>query len=354
MLLAAVVCLSLLQPSPPAATPPATPAPAAKPATPAKPAKPVGTARLKADSAALAPLMQSALGKAFAAAGTQLPEVEPRSLYLDEKNRRWLTPADAAALDDAARAALKPRTLDEQFYYTTRYGSPLSYSRAMDVLVASGAFPDSASLAGKKILDYGCGGIGPMRLWALLGADAVGVDIDPMLRLLYSNPGDQGRFGERAGKVSYVTGRWPGEAETAAAVGKGFDLIISKNTLKNGYLHPAREVDKRMLVDLGVSEPAFLAAIHDALKPGGVLLIYNLSPAPSKPDEPYKPWSDGRSPFSPEQFKAAGLEVLAHDRTDDAAARAMAKALGWDSDGMDVENDLFAHFTIARRPAAAN
>jgi len=63
----------------------------------------------------------------------------------------------------------------------------------------------------------------------------------------------------------------------------------------------------------------------------------------------------GRCPFARELLEQAGLEVPAFDQQDDAAARALGAALGWDQgeDAMDLQNDLFAWFTVARRPAEA-
>jgi hypothetical protein len=47
----------------------------------------------------------------------------------------------------------------------------------------------------------------------------------------------------------------------------------------------------------------------------------------------------------------AGFMVLAFEKDDTPAARAMARSLGWDKgeDAMDVENDLFAQFTLCRK-----
>ena len=64
-----------------------------------------------------------------------------------------------------------------------------------------------------------------------------------------------------------------------AAAGGSYDLFLSKNTLKRGYIQPEKKVDRRLLVDLGADDPAFLKAVAKALKPGGWLVIDNLSPA---------------------------------------------------------------------------
>jgi hypothetical protein len=91
--------------------------------------------------------------------------------------------------------------------------------------------------------------------------------------------------------------------------------------------------------------------VHQRLAPGGWFLIYNLAPAPSKPDEPYKQWADGRCPFPKQMLEQAGFEVLKYDQDDSPAVRAMARALGWDEGEakLDVENDLFGLYTLARR-----
>jgi hypothetical protein len=81
-------------------------------------------------------------------------------------------------------------------------------------------------------------------------------------------------------------------------------------------------------------------------------MIYNLCPAPSPPDKPYKPWADGRCPFPEPMLVAAGFEVAAYDRDDSETARRMGHALGWDQgpSPMDLANDLFGTYTLARKP----
>ena len=76
-----------------------------------------------------------------------------------------------------------------------------------------------------------------------------------------------------------------------------YDLVLSKNTLKRGYIHPERPTEDRKLIKLGVDDRAFVQAVYDMLEPGGLFLIYNLCPAQAPPDQPYIPWADGRCPF---------------------------------------------------------
>jgi hypothetical protein len=151
--------------------------------------------------------------------------------------------------------------------------------------------------------------------------------------------------------VRLVDGRFPADADVDAAVGGGYDVFLSKNTLKNGYLHPERPADPRRLVHLGVGDTAFVAAVARVVAPGGYVMIYNLCPAPAAPDKPYIPWADGRCPFPRALWEAHGFDAIAFDRNDDAAARAMGHALGWDrGDGaMDLDHDLFATYTLLRR-----
>jgi hypothetical protein len=136
------------------------------------------------------------------------------------------------------------------------------------------------------------------------------------------------------------------------AAGGDFDVILSKNTLKRGYIHPERPANPRMLVHLGVDDSTYVARLHDALKPGGFALIYNLSPALSRPDQPYQPWTDGRCPFERDLLERAGFEVLAYDLDDGPAARELAHALGWAAGPhpMDLATDLFAHAPLLRQP----
>lgn len=304
-------------------------------------------AELRREAHALWGLFSSELVKEFLQATWNLPHIEPRVVRHDSARTHYYNEAEAAKLADSTRARLVTRRLDDGFYYYTRYGTPLAYSRALDLLAAQGV----TSVEGRRWLDFGYGGIGQLRLLASLGAQAVGVEVDPLLPALYSAPGDQGVIEPGRGTVKLVHGHWPGDLAASQGVGKGFDVVISKNVLKRGYIHPERPADERMLVRLGVSDSAFVAALREVLAPGGLALLYNLSPAPSPPDKPYKPWADGRCPFPRAMWESAGFEVLAFDADDSEFARRMGRALGWDEGrgAMDLEKDLFGHYTLVRR-----
>jgi hypothetical protein len=305
-------------------------------------AAPSRVQQLREEARALAPLVHTALARDFLGAVPWLPHVEPRTVYRDSARTRAWTAREAAALPDSVRSRLVPRTLDEAFYYDTRYGSPLTYVRALEILGEHGV----TGVRGRKVADFGCGMLGQLRLLAELGAQTVDIDVDPLLPALYSEPGDQGAVGP--GSVRLATGQWPATAEMVEQVGRGYDVFMSKNTLKNGYLHPAEAVDPRLLVHLGMSDSAYVAALARTVRRGGRVLIYNLCPAPAPPGKPYFPWADGRCPFPRAAWEAAGFKVEAFDVDDSPAARAMGHALGWDQgDGsMKLEQDLFATWSL--------
>jgi SAM-dependent methyltransferase len=317
----------------------------------AEPAATSQPSALPAEARQLQPLAHSELGRDFLKSAESAPPYTPRTVYRRGKTREWLDAAAFAKLSASDRDAWKPMIIDEDTYLGLFYGSPMAYLLPLERLGAAGF----GSLRGKRVADFGHGGIGQLRLFAELGAEAVGVDVDPLQPVLYSAPGDQGPFGKVGGAVKLIHGKFPSDPKVARAVGDGYDLFLSKNTLKRGYIHPAHKVDPRMLVDIGGDDRVFLKAVASALKPGGWFVIYNLSPAPSAAGKPYIPWADGRCPFSADDLAVAGFETLVRDNVDDQAARALAAALGWDKPpaNMKLADDLFALVTIARKKPLA-
>lgn len=329
------------------------PAPAGEPQRPAPAATPV-LQRLADEAAALRPIAVSGLTLRFLDAARALPAIGTRSVYLNEVTREYFSPAERDRLPEAQRAKLVAIELDEYRYYYTKYGSPLAYLRPLEVAAAHGF----ADVVGKRILDFGYGSIGHLRLLASLGAHVTGADPDSYLDALYHARQDQGAVppasGGRRGQPGTITlahGYWPKDATMVERVGKGFDLIISKNTLKKGYVKPERRTDRRQQINLGVSDEVFVRTLHDALNPGGLVLIYNISPRQS---ERYNPQADGRSPFTREQFERAGFRIIAFNENDDGAVRDMARALGWDKIGagesLDLNSNIFALYTLLQRP----
>jgi hypothetical protein len=298
---------------------------------------------------ALEVLAASDLARRFLAEASKLPEITPRTVFCDKERTACFTSAEAAPLSAEAKRGLVTYPVDSSFYYATRYDTPLSYLRALDVLAGAGL----TSLEGKRVLDYGYGMIGQLRIFAMLGARVTGIDVDPMLRALYSEPGDQGPFGAAGGSVTLVNANFPKDEPARAKIEGPYDLFIAKNTLKRGYVHPERPVPARRRIDPGVDDALFVRLLFDRVAPGGLLLIYNICPAPAAEGQPYIPWADGRSPFERSLLESTGFVVLAYDRDDTASARAMARALEWDKseERVDIEHDIFALYTLLRRPS---
>ncbi len=298
-----------------------------------------GPRELVRDATRLRPLYTAQLPRAFLDEAGTLPSITPRTVWRSADKQRWY---DATTVESAPdRASLVPITIDDTAYYAGRYGSPLAYVRALDVLAAHGL----ASLDGRRVLDVGVGGVASLRLLAALGATAVGYDVDASLPVIYGALGDQGEVVGSAGRRGRARLAIAATPMAAGLVEAPFDVILAKNTLKRGYVHPERPADPKRLVALGTDDITYLEGLRALLAPGGLLLLYNISPPQAPPDQPYIPWADGRSPWSAGEWVAAGFEVLALDVVDDAALRAMGTALGWFTEPGEV---YFAHFTLLR------
>ncbi|MFY7897134.1 MAG: hypothetical protein ACOVP8_12945, partial [Phycisphaerales bacterium] len=292
-----------------------------------------------------------------------LPVIDEVTVYVRNEPRSYLTPAQYEALPEDQRADYVETKYDDYFFYYTRYGSPLAYVRAIDLIAqqwgSSQGGPET--FRDKKIVDFGFGGLGQLRMMGNMGAHVTGIEVDPLLQALYADPALQGEVTRPSimddvppvGSLKLVFGQWPADDATKQAVAERgkFDLFISKNTLKRGYITPEKEVDPRMLVQLGVSNDQFVKELADAMNPGGLVMIYNICPKQAPEGEPYKPWADGRCPFTREQLEAAGFEVIKFDEDDTPAAREMGRKLEWDNgaSAMDLESDLVVSYTLLRK-----
>lgn len=368
-------CPALAQTAPQAPEAPRAPAaPAQPPSWPAEnlekptvppPAEgsPLAVERLRSEAGRMMGLLSSEVAKKLLLATTWLPLNDDRVVFWNRASRRALTFEQWAALPVEEREGWRNLELSHDFYYFTRYGSPLAFGRALDIAAMaskdSGLALSMTDMAGAKVLDFGFGSIGHLRLMASLGAHVMGVEVDPVLGALYSDASDTGTIpgalipAQPEGSLAVKIGSWPADPAVAEAVGGGFDLVVSKNTLKKGYINPEKQVDPRLLVHLNMPNEAFLAHVAGSLKEGGLFLIYNISPRQSEDPEKWIPWADGRSPFSREQFEAAGFEVMELDKDDTEMARRIGAALGWDEQGMDLENNLKAEYTLVRKAGAA-
>src|SRR5262249_53584993 len=149
-------------------------------------------------------------------------------IYRDTVRGDYLSRREAESRPDTLRARLEPKSVDGLYYYQARHGPISSYARMFEILGELGV----DSLDHRRVLDFGYGRIGHLRALAGLGAAAVGVDIDPELRALYAEPWDQGEVrgpGGGMGHLAAITGWFPGDSTTRAAVGGGYDLVLSKN-----------------------------------------------------------------------------------------------------------------------------
>jgi hypothetical protein len=312
------------------------------PSAPAGPSSPAIDA-LRRDAAALRALARHTTGREFLDATARLTPRGERRVFEKTGDRRAapISPAAHAALPVAEQAGWAPKVYDEGFYWSTFYGSPLAYVRAFDSAGQHGL----ASLRGQRVLDIGYGAIGAPTLAALAGADVTGLEVDPLLRVLYDQPQDQGRLpqAQGAGRLRLLHGVFGGDPATTAAVGGGHTLIVSKNTFKRGFLKP--ENGRPPLVDFGVPEATLLGLLRQALTPGGLMVIDNLGGV----FDPQRPATDIRSPFDADTLRRAGLEVLAFEVDDSAHARAVGGALGWAAQMGDLEKTLFARVTVLRR-----
>jgi hypothetical protein len=161
------------------------------PAAGAEVADTTALGRLRSDARALRPLARSTLGRKFLDATSALAPARARVIWRDSSRTHAWSDRDAAALPDSVRARLVRRELDETFYWNTRYGSPLAYFRPLEILDGQGTHEVYA----RRVADFGCGMIGQLRLLALLGADAIGIDVDPVLAALYLSRATWERFG---------------------------------------------------------------------------------------------------------------------------------------------------------------
>ncbi|MFG0275451.1 MAG: hypothetical protein ACF8QF_10380 [Phycisphaerales bacterium] len=311
-----------------------------------------GRAQFREQAAALADLVESDLALTFLAVADDLRAVEPRQIHYRRADRAAMTPEQYEAASEAERDGFAEMTIDWRQYYGLM-STPLAWTRPLEVLAAHGF----TSADDARILDFGFGNVGQLRMLASMGADVVGVEIPGIHEVMYRLPDDTGPV-ERApdagdgpdGSIDLAFGFWPGGEGMRDAAGDDFDLIMTKNVLKLGYIHPEQEADPRTLIHLGVDDDAFVQALYDSLAPGGIVFIYNLYP--QQPEDRYLPWAHGENPFDRALWEATGFEALAWNVPDSPGAQAMGRALGWDQQRPETyEQDFNAMYTILRRPA---
>ena len=274
-----------------------------------------------------------------------LPICDPTTVHAAWRPNRGYTDAQFKSLDESEQQGLRKLDLTPEDHYATFYGSPLVYARILDILNTH--TPDF-KIQDAKIMDLGYGQLGQLRLWAQMGANVTGVEIDPILTAIYTDSkavGDLDNDSDTQGSVTLVEGSWPNNPETRKEVGAGYDLLISRNLLKRGYVKPEK-LNPNFPPPVGweMTDAEMLKHIHDLLAPGGIVVIESLGPKP----DPQKPWSDISNPWPKQAWIDAGFKVLAHDQDESKYARAMGAALGWD-EKMNLETDLFGVYSVYQK-----
>ncbi len=324
----------------------------------AQPARPGVLGYYDTQADRVEPLVESALAKAFVDQTRALPAIEPYKIYiLPATVPEAVTVEQYDRLPVEAREPLRPFTIKTQQYYETIFGSPLRYARPVDLLATAGGLD---TLEGKKILDFGYGQIGQVRMMAMCGAHVVGTDVSSLVATLYERESDVEVTGS-AGKTGSITlhqARWPAGERAIDLVGEGYDVFIARDVLRAGKMDPQAELEAQHRVRLDVYPDFFLAELNRIMNDGGLVMIYNtgFNPPEDWPDR--RLGADISSPFSRQQWADAGFELLALDANDDEAMRELGYALDMDKgeNGINLERFLFARYTLARkvRDAAAD
>lgn len=320
-------------------------------------AQPDHPSPLSKDAEALSAMVRSKaaaewLGRADDVTGSNGRELPERTVYIRFRPNRAITQPEFDALPGAEREAWRAREVTPETYLSTFYGSPIAYLPALDfageAMPAAPGDPEP-TFAGKRVLDLGYGQIGQLEMLAACGARVTGVDVDPILTLLYDDslePREVPNPDGPAGTVRVLECPWPNDADCRERVGAGYDVIVARNLLKRGYVKPKEPLGGYVPVAEGMSDEEACRQFFDALAPGGVVVIYSLGPAP----DPEVPWSDIANPWARAAWEAAGFEVIRHDEDVSAPARVMFAALGY-GEPDELEADLFGVCSVYRRPA---
>jgi hypothetical protein len=276
-----------------------------------------------------------------------LPVCEPRTIYASFRPNKAFNEDEYNNLSEEQQQKLRKLDITPIDYYSTFYGSPLVYARTLDLLHQHA--PDF-TINNTNIIDLGYGQLGQLRLWAQMGAHVTGIEIDPILTAIYDDCQAVGDLEEpNTGSLTLIEGSWPNEESARTQVGDGYDLFISRNLLKRGYVKPEK-LNPNFPPPVGweMSDAEMLGHLYDILSPGAIVIIESLGPKP----DPQKPWSDISNPWPESAWTKAGFQILAHDQDESTYARTMGAALGWD-ERMNLETDLFAVYSMYRKPESA-
>jgi hypothetical protein len=301
---------------------------------------------LRAEAARLLPHIRQPGAQRYLIATSYLPLHGDRQVWVERDGPRILAPEAHEALPEAQRSGFTPRTIDEHEYYYLGGVSPHAAARAIDIACEHlGAGWDP--LSGKRILVIEPTSIATPRLLASIGGDVVAVTSDPLFRTLYEPTGDTGVVpgipagGEARmpdGRLTIVEGTWcPGGDGSPA--GAAFDLILLVQGL------PGQRAARPGERTRDVNQEVLAASAFRVLRPGGAWVTYTVR-AGEGDAPPVQP--------SREALEKAGFEILAYDREDDEMIRHVGRALRWDKGtrALNLDAELFAAYTVARRPVA--
>lgn len=272
------------------------------------------------------PFARTETGVAYLEAAASLPNQLRRHLWVDRQFTTAYGEAEYAPLDERAKRPLRFRPVTELAYYTGTSDKPMMDVLAVDLAVRGTPMESPAGLAGKKILIFNPRVITQGRLLASLGAHVTIVHDQQRMAALYSEPGDvgviPGHGGSPDGSLRLIRTVWPGEdAEGAAEIGTGYDLVIVSDWISNGLSTltpvPPRWMNvSRSLRPLPSTPEAFVETIAGVLAPGGRFLNYAFGPIQTRTADMSLAYADVGFPAGAEAIRASGLEIVALDGDD--------------------------------------
>ncbi|MEQ8770784.1 MAG: methyltransferase domain-containing protein [Phycisphaerales bacterium] len=283
--------------------------------------------------------------------GSSAAPLPDRTIYIKTRPNDAITAEAYEALPAEEREGWRAYVVTPETYHSTFYGTPIAYLPAIDYAgEALRGTPDDPepTFEGRRVMDLGYGQMGQLELLAACGAEVVGVEVDPILTLLYADsqsPRAVANPEGADGSVRVIECLWPNEASCRDDVGGDYDVILARNLLKRGYVKPKELIGNYIPVAHGMSDEEALGHFYEALAPGGVVVIYSLGGAP----DPDKPWTDIANPWPEAAWEAVGFEVVHHDLDVSADAGAMFVALGY-SEPETVADTLFGVCSVYRKP----
>jgi hypothetical protein len=272
----------------------------------------------------------------FLAAVDSLPAIPTRTLYVNEAERKWFTKKGYDALPRNVQSSFRSIQVNEERYYVGTQQTPLIHARMLDIANLYG----HSTMSGARAMDYGNSAIGAARLMAASGGSVFAVYTDPKLAALYQTSGDTGAItgmNSRQGNLTVVTGDFPADAATKAAVGSGYDLIFSRDVFTTSRGAAANDPNAAQR----------LSGFAQAMKPGALYVIYNVARPSSRDARTTE--GDAKISFTLDELQAAGFKVIVYNQNDDGAIRQMGQLLGWDKQIGALERNLFARYSVLQK-----